>query len=171
MLKASKISTWFLWFILYSVIGWIYETILCSIEAGQWVERGFLYGPLCPIYGTVAVLALAILYQRIKNVALLFLVGVVLTTGVEYISSVVLEQIFGLRWWDYSHFRFNIGGRISLLAAVVFGISIVLLLKVIHPRIEALTNRMADKTKVILASMFAGLIVFDFCITLIHLLT
>jgi len=170
MSKASKLSAWFLWFILYSVIGWIYETILCSIEAGYWVERGFLFGPLCPIYGAAAVLALAILYKRIKNVALLFLTGVVLTTGIEYVTSVVLEQIFGLRWWDYSHFRFNIEGRVSLLAALVFGILIVLLVKVIHPRIEALTNRIADKIKIILASVLAGLFVIDFCMTLIHLL-
>jgi len=170
MAKASKVSTWFLWFVLYSLIGWAYETALCSIEMGQWDNRGFLYGPICPIYGAVATLSLALLYKRIKNVALLFLTGVVLTTGVEYVTSVSLELAFGLRWWDYSHFRFNIAGRISLLGAVVFGVLIVLLIKVIHPRIESLTERLPDKVKIILASTLAGMIVLDFCLTIIHLL-
>jgi len=170
MVRASKISTWFLWFVLYSLLGWIYETALCSIEMGQWDNRGFLYGPICPIYGAVATLALALLYKRIKNMVLLFLTGVVLTTGVEYVTSVALERAFGLRWWDYSHFRFNLEGRISLLGAVVFGILIVVLIRFIHPRIEALTNRLGDKPKIILASTLAGIIVLDFCITVIHLL-
>jgi len=170
MVTASKISTWFLWGIVYSFFGWVYEVILWFLDMGYWDNRGFLYGPLCPIYGTSAVLALAILYKRTKNVVLLFLTGVVLTTGVEYIVSIVLEAFFGLRWWDYSQYRFNIQGRVSLLGAVVFGALIVLLVKLIHPRIEVITNRIADKTKIITAFVFAGVIVLDICMTVIHLL-
>ena len=170
MLTAAKASQWFLWLVLYSVCGWVYEVILWRLDFGYWDNRGFLHGPLCPIYGVVAVLALALLYKRVKNIPLLFLAGMVLATLVEYITSVVLEQAFGLRWWDYSGFRFHIDGRVSLVGAVVFGLLVVLLMKLIHPRIEGLTDRMADKIKIITASVFAGLIAFDLCLTVIRLL-
>jgi len=156
---------------IYSFFGWVYEVILWFLDMGYWDNRGFLFGPLCPIYGTVAVLALAVLYRRTKHFALLFLIGVVLATVVEYIVSVVLEALFGLRWWDYSQYRFHIQGRVSLLGAVVFGILIVLLVKIIHPNIEALTERIAEKAKIILASVLAGVVVLDTCMTVIYLLT
>jgi len=167
---ASKISTWFLWWILYSVFGWVFETLVCSIEMGQWADRGFLYGPLCPIYGTSALLSLVI-FKRIKHAALLFLAGAAMVVVIEYSTSLVLEQLFGQIWWDYSAFRFNIHGRVSLLGAVVFGVMIVLLIKLIHPRVEALTTRIQDKTKLIAAGILALILAFDFSITLFHLLT
>jgi uncharacterized membrane protein len=114
-------------------------------------------------------LTIGILYKRIKNIALLFVTGVLLTAGLEYITSLVLEQLFGMRWWDYSSYRFNVGGRISLVGVVIFGAFTVLLIKFIHPWMEALTKRIGDKIKIILASVLAVAVVVDFCITLIHL--
>ena len=170
MKTASKVSNWFLWWLIYSVAGWAYEIVVVSIQEGHLVSRGFLYGPLCPIYGTAALLAIALLYKRVKNPLLLFLVGVTLATALEYTTSVALERLFHQRWWDYSNFRFNIEGRVCLLAATVFGVLMILLIKVIHPRVEALTGRLAEKTRVLLASVLAGLVALDFCLTLIHLL-
>lgn len=169
MAMASKISNWVLWWVIYSLAGWAYETIVCFIDAGHWANRGFLFGPICPIYGTAALLTIGILYKRIKNIALLFVTGVLLTAGLEYITSLVLEQLFGMRWWDYSSYRFNVGGRISLVGVVIFGAFTVLLIKFIHPWMEALTKRIGDKIKIILASVLAVAVVVDFCITLIHL--
>jgi len=137
---------------------------------GQWADRGFLYGPLCPIYGTAAVLAL-ILFQRIKHPVPLFLIGAALVVVIEYSTSVVLELLFEQIWWDYSQFRFNIHGRVSILGAVVFGVMIVLLVKAIHPRVEALTKRIGDRIKILLASALAGMVILDFCMTVIHLIT
>ena len=170
MKTASKVSNWFLWWLLYSVAGWVYEIIVVSIQEGHLVSRGFLYGPLCPIYGTAALLAIALLYKRVKNPVPLFVVGVTLATALEYTVSVVLERLFHQRWWDYSDFRFNIEGRVCLLASMIFGVMMILLIKVVHPRIEALTERIAVKTRVVLASVLAGLVALDFCLTIIHLL-
>ena len=170
MKTVSKVSDWFLWWLLYSVAGWVYEIIVVSIQEGHLVGRGFLYGPLCPIYGTGALLAIALLYKRVKSPVPLFLVGTTLATAIEYATSVVLERLFDRRWWDYSNFRFNIEGRVCLLAAVVFGVLVVLLIKIVHPRVEVLTSRFADRTKIILASTFAVLIAIDFYMTLFHLL-
>ncbi|MCL2568679.1 MAG: putative ABC transporter permease [Oscillospiraceae bacterium] len=170
MVTASKLSAWFLWLGLYSFLGWAYEVALWRIDPGIWINRGFLFGPLCPIYGTGAMIALLLLYRRVSSIPLLFLAGVVMATGVEYITSFVLEQLFGLRWWDYSYLRFQINGRISLLGALVFGVLTVLLIRVMHPRVEALTHRLTDKTKVRAASILALLIAIDCCMTVAHLL-
>ena len=167
---ASKIAPWFLWWLLYSAVGWVYETSIALVETGQWVGHGFLFGPWRPVYGTAAVLAIALLYRRTKNVVPLFLVGAFLATVVEYTTSLVLEDAFGLRLWDYSHFRFNIDGRVSLLGAVVFGVMMVLLIRLVHPRVEVLTARVAARTQVIAASVMAGLVALDICVTVIHLL-
>jgi len=148
----------------------MYETALAAMDPSHWHELGFLYGPWRPIYGVGAVLAIVVLYRRVKNIPHLFLIGVALATIVEYITALVLEHIFHRRWWDYSHYYFQIEGRVSLLGAIAFGILAVLLIRVVHPRIDSLTERISDKTKIILASVLFGLFALDFCITVIHLL-
>jgi len=155
----------FLWFITYSFVGWAYETALFTIVLSHWTNRGFLHAPLCPIYGTAAVAAIAILYGRVKNIALLFFVGAFLAIVLEYITSVVLELLFDARWWDYSSRSFNIHGRVCLLGAVVFGTMVVVLIRLIHPQVEKLTSRIPNKAKIIIAIVIAGGIVFDFIIT------
>lgn len=171
MKTAPNISKWFLWWALYSFIGWAYETTLAFFDPGPWNGLGFLYGPWRPIYGTGALLVLLLLYGRIKNVAILFLAGSVVATALEYATSVVIEQLFGVRLWDYSDFRFNLDGRISLLGAVIFGVLFVLLVRFVHPRVEKLTDKIGDKKKVLLAAIIAGIVAIDLCITVIIHLT
>ncbi|MFA5468990.1 MAG: putative ABC transporter permease, partial [Sphaerochaetaceae bacterium] len=93
------IETYFLWFFFYSVIGWIYETILCSVAQKRFINRGFFNGPYCPIYGFGALLNILLL-SEIKNLFLLFLAAFLLTTILEYVSSWGLEKLFHARWWD-----------------------------------------------------------------------
>lgn len=124
----------FLYIMIYSVVGWIYETIICSLEARRFVNRGFFNGPYCPIYGVGAMLDIAVV-GRIENVALLFLFGALLDTVLEYITSYVMEIMFHARWWDYSTYHFNINGRVCLLGAVVFGLFSTAMVKVIHPAV------------------------------------
>lgn len=97
------------YFMIYSVVGWIYETTLCSITDRHFVNRGFLNGPYCPIYGSGALLDVLIL-GRIENPFLLFILGVLVTCSLEYLTSYVMEKLFKARWWDYSDKKFNIGG-------------------------------------------------------------
>ena len=156
---------WLLWLVFYSFLGWAYESVLFTIVFRQWTNRGFLHGPLCPIYGTAAVLVIALLYGRKKNVCFLFFVGMVMATGLEYITSVVLEFFFDTRWWDYSARMFNIQGRVCLLGAAVFGTMVVLLARVMHPLVEKFTLRIPAKIRVLLAAFFAAAIIFDFIMT------
>lgn len=128
------------WFMLYSVTGWVYETMICSISARRFINRGFLNGPYCPIYGMGALLVLLIL-GRIENVVLLFVLGVVVTCSLEYLTSYLMEKLFHARWWDYSERKFNIAGRVCLLGAVVFGAFTVLVIKFVHPLVSDFTLR------------------------------
>ena len=111
---------YFLWFLFYSFVGWVYESILVSCQQHRLVNRGFLNGPLCPIYGTGATLAIAVL-GNVHNPVIIFLVSMVGATILEYSTSWVMEQLFHARWWDYSNFRFNLQGRVCLLGALIFG--------------------------------------------------
>ena len=105
---------YFLWFLFYSFVGWMYESILVSCQQHRLVNRGFLNGPLCPIYGTGAILGVAIL-GNVHNPIIIFLISMVGATILEYTTSCVMEQLFHARWWDYSNFRFNLQGRVCLL--------------------------------------------------------
>lgn len=155
----DKIITYLLWFILYSFIGWLYETIICSIGQRHFVNRGFLNGPYCPIYGTGALLMILIL-GHLTNPVALFLLGAIVACVLEYLTSYGMEKLFHARWWDYSKRLLNINGRVCLLGAVVFGLFSVLLILMIHPVI----CRWVDAVpilyrRVLTVVIFAGFIV------------
>ncbi len=163
------VCRFFLWLVFYSFGGWVYESILCSVTEKRWVNRGFLYGPLCPIYGAGAVLILLTL-GRIRSPIALFLAGMSLTSLLEYLVSWMLEKIFHARWWDYSQMRFQLNGRICLLGAVVFGLFAVTLVKWIHPVVYAATLRIpVEWTYAVSAMLFAGLMT-DTAITVARML-
>lgn len=128
----------FLWFLFYSFCGWVYESILVSVQQRRPVNRGFLNGPLCPIYGTGAVLGVVLL-GRIHDPVILFVVSAVGACVLEYFTSWAMERLFHARWWDYSHFRFNLNGRICLLGAIVFGIGGVAIVDVVQPQVARVT--------------------------------
>ena len=133
------VEKFFIYFMIYAIIGWIYETILCSVRGKEFVNRGFLNGPYCPIYGFGAIFVIIFL-GGITNPIFIFFASVVLTGILEYITSYALEKAFGARWWDYSHFKFNINGRVCLLGAVVFGTMSVILMIFIHPYVSMLVD-------------------------------
>ena len=138
MLFVEKL---FLWFLFYSFCGWVYESILVSILERRPVNRGFLNGPLCPIYGAGAVGAVVVLGQ-VHNPLVVFLLSMVGASILEYVTSWVMEALFHARWWDYSDYKFNLNGRICLLGAFVFGVGGVLITSVIQPQVAGVTDRL-----------------------------
>ena len=165
----KTIETWFLWLMIYSIIGWVYESTICSIGHRKLINRGFLNGPYCPIYGTGAVLVLLVL-GRIQNPVLLFFAGAVVTCSLEYLTSWLMEMLFHARWWVYSKRKFNIVGRVCLIGAVVFGAFSVVLVLVLHPFVKSLTDRLTDAAlNWICAILFVG-IVSDLVVTVKGLL-
>ncbi|MEQ8199925.1 MAG: putative ABC transporter permease [Syntrophomonadaceae bacterium] len=129
------------YFVLYSFLGWIMETAYAAWDEGHFVNRGFLNGPFCPVYGFGMVSLVVAMQPFLDNLPLLFLGVVVLTSVLEYITGWFLELIFHHKWWDYSNRRFNVQGRICLRFSLYWGFGGILLLKVVHPRIEELVNR------------------------------
>ena len=103
--EAQKII---LYFVIYSFLGWILETIFAIFVLGRFVKRGFLYGPVCPIYGFGACIMFLFLENLSNNVILLFIVSFVILTLWEYIVGVLLEKIFHTKYWDYSNYKINI---------------------------------------------------------------
>ncbi len=134
----SRFSYAFLLLMTYSIIGWCGEMVYCSICQRKLCEkRGFLNGPVCPIYGHGALVVLLCLHGGCKNPLLTFLLGAVLTSLVEYITSFAMEKLFHMRWWDYSQYKFHLNGRICLLNSTLFGLASVFLCHFANPPISA----------------------------------
>ena len=122
-------------------MGWIYETLFCTIKSGKWENRGFLFGPACPIYGTGAVAISLIMKAALGNGIILslwqiFLIAFIGSAVLEYITSWGLEKLFHAAWWDYSGLPFNLHGRISLFTSLGFGLAGLLVVHIIAPFTE-----------------------------------
>lgn len=151
--------TLFIYFMIYSFIGWVIETVYCSLAKKRYVPRGFLNGPLTPIYGFGAI-GLLILLQDIKNVPLIFLGGILATSLLEYLSSYLLELIFDMHWWDYSGDNYNVNGRIKLKNSILFGLLSVLLIHFIHPQVTTLVSKLRGvNVKVLALTLFIAVII------------
>lgn len=134
-------TTLFIWFILYSVIGWVFETIYCSIKDLHWDNRGMLFGPYCPIYGVGAV-ADVLLCRHLDSPVAVFFCCVAGSAILEYVTSYVTEKLFHAVWWDYSDIPLNLHGRICLSCSLGFGVAGLVILYGIHPFVASLTQWM-----------------------------
>ena len=152
----------FLLYIAYSVLGWCGEMLYCSIPKGHICEkRGFLNGFLCPIYGHGALLVLYCLHGGFKNPVLTFIFGAIVTSVLEYFTSWIMEKLFHMRWWDYSHYKFQINGRVCLLNSACFGLASVLLCHVVQPWPWAHITGLGAAITVPLASFIFGIYLMD----------
>lgn len=125
--------TFFMTFIIYSFIGWLWETVYCSIKAKRFVYRGFLMGPYCPVYGFGVILVLLLIPKNETSLLALYFSIVVIVTVVEFIASFLLEKIFKLTLWDYKEVPFNIEGRVAVPVSIFWGVGCIFLIKVIDP--------------------------------------
>lgn len=116
------LKVYFLLFIIYAVIGWCMEVVCKLIQYKKFVDRGFLIGPYCPIYGVGALLITFFLNKYVQDPVVLFVMAVVVCGILEYLTSYFMEKIYHARWWDYSSKKFNINGRICLSNLIAFGI-------------------------------------------------
>lgn len=157
-----------LWlFLIYSFLGWCVEVSFVAVTSGKVVNRGFLNGPVCPIYGVGMLGALLLLEPVSGNLLLLFLLGMLLCTLVELIGGWVLERAFHTRWWDYSDEPFNLGGYICLRFSIMWGLAVTFAVRLIHPLIFAMVNWIPMLPGGILLGLLYGLFTADFVLTLI----
>lgn len=155
----SKVVMYILQFFFYSAAGWLVESTYCSIGEKRIINRGFLTGPMCPIYGSGALVMTLFLYNPFKDKPLyVFLIGMVLCDIVEYVTSLLMEVLFHARWWDYTSEFMNIRGRICLKHTLYWGIASVAFVYVIHPKINAVFASL--DSQILLYIMIAVLAVF-----------
>ena len=128
------------YFIIYAFLGWCLEVVYQAVEHGKFINRGFLNGPYCPIYGFGVILVCASLEPIKENIVVLYVGSVLLTTFLELITGFFLEKVFAQKWWDYSHERFNLKGYICLKFSLLWGVACLVTVRLIHP----LTVRYVD---------------------------
>ena len=136
------LGQWLLFFFLNCFLGWVWESCYVSARQRRWVNRGFLHGPLLPIYGFGAVIILWATLPVRGSLALIFLLGMLAATALEYVTGAAMEALFKVRYWDYSGKPFNLNGHICLTCSLAWGAFSVLLVKVLHPPFEDLVLRL-----------------------------
>ena len=155
----------FLLFIIYSFIGWVIEVIDAYIKTGKFVNRGFLIGPYCPVYGIGCTLMIILLSKYLDDIVVLFFMCIVTFSILEYMTSCAMEKLFKARWWDYSNKRFNINGRICLETMIPFGLGGVFIMYVVNPVIMYVLTSMPDILLTIFSIVIGILYTLDLCVS------
>ena len=156
----------FLIFIMFSVVGWISEVLYVGIfHEHKFVNRGFLYGPLCPVYGCGGVVILILPPFLYETWIPLFFASMILCTIVEYFVSWVMEKLFHARWWDYSHYKFNIKGRVCLLNSVLFGFLGLGVIRFVYPHMLNFLDWLGDFVIQVSSDSIAAVLTVDMFLT------
>ena len=153
-------------FFIYSIIGWIWESFLCSsVELKKLVNRGFFLGPYCPIYGLGATLSYLLL-RDIGSATLIFILASIVSCTIEYIVGYILEKIFKDRWWNYDNYPFQLHGRVCLYGLVIFGLANVVIVKFSTPFLMFSLSVIKDSILIGLAISISLLSFVDLIITI-----
>lgn len=165
-INNKSIQKYIVFFYIYAFLGWIIDVSIVFLSDGVLENRGFLFEPICPMYGFAA-LVLIILSKRIEGkggVIKKIIIATLWCSVLEYLTSLILEVFFGIRWWDYSNEPYNIQGRICLAASIFWGLLSILFMKDIHPFIERklrkISSKISTKTrKIIIYIVLSGTLV------------
>lgn len=153
------------YFIIYSIGGWLLESAYRSFCEKKIVNSGFLHGPYCPIYG-VGTIIMVIFLQDIKRPEILFIIGFVVLTVLEYIVGIVLEKLFHTKYWDYSHEKFNIKGRICLINSIYWGILAIIFTLIIHPNVQKFIQAIPIQAIITINAMMLIILLIDTIISI-----
>jgi len=153
------------YFFAYAFLGWCAEVVFAALKNGRFVNRGFLNGPVCPIYGFGLVAVLLLLQPFQQSLWMLYAGSVVLTTAIELITGFAMEKLFHQRWWDYSKMPLNIGGYVCPLFSLIWGVACVLIVDVLHPRIATLAALIPEPWSTVLLCTFIATFLLDVCAT------
>lgn len=158
---SYPISTLVLYFVFYSFVGWSMETVYCSILEKRFVPRGFLHGPICPIYGVGVLLMILFFKPLAGNILLFYLVSTLSMSAWEYFVGWFLEVTTHIKYWDYSMYRFNLKGRICLWVCLVWGVLSYVAIFWIHPPVEHLFSLLPPLARQISALVLAAVVLAD----------
>ena len=157
----------FLLFIIYSFLGWVVEVINFLLHDKRFINRGFLIGPYCPIYGVGLILITSFLKEYTDSYLVVFVMSMFICMVLEYFTSYVMEKLFNARWWDYSSRRFNINGRICLETTIPFGLGGMFIMYIVNPLIEKSLLLLSKNVLIIIAIILMVIFVTDLIISLV----
>lgn len=143
--RLSRTYLYFLYFIIFAFIGWVCETFYSLYELGHFTKRGFLYGPICPIYGFGALILIIFFSQYKKKNLKLFFYAAIIFSLFEYIVGYAMDALFAAKWWDYTNEFFNLNGRISIFYSFVWGVAAILFVNHIYPYFKKKLNLLISK--------------------------
>ncbi len=161
-----RLTEIFLLFIIYAFLGWIVEIINNVVVFKKFVNRGFLIGPYCPIYGVGGLIATIFLTKYKESIIVLFVMSMFLFALLEYFTSYLMEKLFKARWWDYTDYRFNINGRICLETLIPFGLLGCFAIYVVNPIIFSIFNMTNIVVLRIIALIIFIIFIIDFTLSL-----
>lgn len=170
MLGTLSLYEIFAYFFIYAFLGWIAEVCFHAISRGEFANRGFLNGPLCPIYGVGVTLILLILGEWAQKPWAVLLIGIALPTLLELIGGWAMEKFFHNKWWDYSDRKLNFKGYICLEFSILWGLAAVCVICVLHPGIKWLVDLIKDPYATVVVSLLLAAFVADLIVTVLQLL-
>ena len=157
-------------FFIYSVAGWLWETIICSIHEQKFVYRGFLSGPYCPIYGFGALSFLFFASPFKFSPPILFIAGTIIASALEYSTSYVLEKSFNTKWWDYSDHKYNLNGRIALIPSLFWGFLSMILIYFVNAPIHNFGEYIYGVFNIWPSIIILAILLTDFSTTVVELI-
>lgn len=168
--EIGKFDLYFLFynFILYSFFGWIYESTFVSIKNKALINRGFLNGPIIPIYGAGATIVYMFLEPVQNRASYVFVGGMLIATTLEYITSYIMEKLFHAKWWDYSNAKYNIKGRICPLASLFWGFLSILMTDIFQPFINQFIDKVPRESGEKAGIAIGLLVLSDFVVTVVY---
>ncbi len=161
----------YLWFfIIYAFLGWCVEVAYHVVTSGKFVNRGFLNGPVCPIYGFGMIILIFCLEDLSKNFFLLFLGAFLLTSTLELVTGFILEKVFNDKWWDYNDMPFNIKGYVCLFFSIIWGLAGIFMIDIIHPSISKFVSIFNSNIGNIILIILLAYFIADFFITILGIM-
>lgn len=157
----ETICKYFLYFIIYAFIGWLMEVCVSLWNKHKFINRGFLIGPYCPIYGWGSLAIILVVGKNTTDILAVFLKAILICSLLEYFTSYFMEKTYNVRWWDYSSKRFNINGRICLETMIPFGLLALLIIYVVHPVILGIVGKLSSTALIVVASVIFVVYLID----------
>ncbi|HAX53204.1 putative ABC transporter permease [Muricomes intestini] len=154
-----------LYFFVYGFLGWCTEVSYAAVVEHKFVNRGFLNGPVCPIYGVGVTAVVALLEPYKENLILLYVSSVVVVTLLEGVTGWAMDKIFHNKWWDYSDKPLNIGGYICLSFSLMWGVACVIVMDFVHPLLHTLLTFIPQVLGIVLISVFGAIMLIDLSVT------
>ena len=161
---GQELYTVILWFLAYSMLGWLVESIYMTICNRKLTNRGFVRGPFCPIYGVGALMVYFALNSYTENKLLLFVLGAILASFIEFITAIIMQKIFGEVWWDYHEKPFNYKGILCLESTIAWGFYTLVFFTVLQNVVDNMVNAIPMRV----GKMIGSVLLIIFCLDFIY---